>query len=246
MPIHTVEPRRLYRQIADQLRLLIERGEYEVGARLPAERDLALQLGVSRPSVREALIALEVEGLIEVRMGSGVYVVATSAVWPQDHEAEGPLEILRARQLIEAELAALAARHITKPRIAALRNALALMRQDIEAGQVPSRGDRLFHVRIAEACDNSVLLRIVCELYDERHKPLSEQLVNHFETAESWRLAMLEHEAVLEAIARHDAEGARQAMSSHLAQSHDRFTASISHPPARASERRKPTARRAA
>ena len=63
MPIQTIEPRRLYRQIADQLRGLVERGEYTVGTRLPPERDLALQLGVSRPSVREALIALEVEGL---------------------------------------------------------------------------------------------------------------------------------------------------------------------------------------
>ena len=72
MPIQTIEPRRLYRQIADQVRGLIERGEYEVGSRLPPERDLALQLGVSRPSVREALIALEVEGLVEVRMGSGI------------------------------------------------------------------------------------------------------------------------------------------------------------------------------
>ena len=76
MPIQTIEPRRLYRQIADQLRGADPRGEYDVGSRLPAERDLAPQLGVSRPSVREALIALEVEGLVEVRMGSGIHVVA--------------------------------------------------------------------------------------------------------------------------------------------------------------------------
>ena len=72
MPLQTIEPRRLYRQIAEQLRGLIRAGEYPVGARLPPERDLAAQLGVSRPSVREALIALEVEGLVEVRMGSGI------------------------------------------------------------------------------------------------------------------------------------------------------------------------------
>ena len=76
MPLQSIEPRRLYRKIADQLRMLIRDGEYGVGSRLPAERDLALQLGVSRPSVREALIALEVEGLVEVRPGSGVHVVA--------------------------------------------------------------------------------------------------------------------------------------------------------------------------
>src|SRR5207244_11594286 len=74
MPIHSIEPRRLYRQIADQIRTLIRSGEFSAGSRLPPERDLARQLGVSRPSVREALIALEVEGLVEVRIGSGNYV----------------------------------------------------------------------------------------------------------------------------------------------------------------------------
>ena len=78
MPIQTVEPQRLYRQIAEQLRQLMASGEFAVGSRLPAERDLALQLGVSRPSVREALIALEVEGMIEVRTGSGIYVQSTA------------------------------------------------------------------------------------------------------------------------------------------------------------------------
>ena len=79
MPIQAIEPRRLYRQIADQLRALIAAGEFALGSRLPPERDLATQLGVSRPSVREALIALEVEGLVEVRMGSGIYVTAPGA-----------------------------------------------------------------------------------------------------------------------------------------------------------------------
>ena len=74
MPFQSIEPRRLYRQIAEQIRGLIRSGEYLPGARLPPERDLAKQLGVSRPSVREALIALEVEGLVEVRIGSGIYV----------------------------------------------------------------------------------------------------------------------------------------------------------------------------
>jgi GntR family transcriptional repressor for pyruvate dehydrogenase complex len=76
MPIHSIEPRRLYRQIADQIRALIQSREFAAGARLPPERDLARQLGVSRPSVREALIALEVEGLVEVNIGSGIYVLA--------------------------------------------------------------------------------------------------------------------------------------------------------------------------
>ena len=227
MPIQTIEPRRLYRQIADQLRGLVERGEYDIGSRLPPERDLALQLGVSRPSVREALIALEVEGLVEVRMGSGVYVLPIDGARARQVSAESPLETIRARQLIEGELAALAATQMKKAQIGGLRNAVALMRQEIDSGLTPSRGDRLFHLRIAETCENSVLQRIVSELFDERHNPLFEQLGSHFETAGSWVTAMAEHTAVIDAIASRSPEAARTAMAAHLSNSHDRFTVSI-------------------
>src|ERR1700758_3079561 len=99
MPIHSIEPRRLYRQIADQIRTLIRSREFPAGSRLPPERDLARQLGVSRPSVREALIALEVEGLVEVRIGSGIYVLGSGSgeQGPPVQAALGPFELLRAR-----------------------------------------------------------------------------------------------------------------------------------------------------
>ena len=248
MPIQTIEPRRLYRQIADQLRGLIERGEYEVGTRLPPERDLAAQLGVSRPSVREALIALEVEGLVEVRMGSGIYVRQHDPQVLKRVGGEGPLETIRARQLIEAELAAHAAAHMKKSQIAGLRNALALMQQEVDAGHLPTRGDRLFHERIAEASENSVLQRIVGELFDERHNPLFEQLGSHFESVRSWTIAIAEHQAVIDAIASHTPEAARMAMATHLANSHDRFTANwpTPNPAAEAPAAPRKTARRKA
>ena len=228
MPIQTIEPRRLYRQIADQLRGLVERGEYAAGSRLPTERELALQLGVSRPSVREALIALEVEGVVEVRMGSGIYVRGVVPGAPaRAITGEGPLETIRARQLIESELAANAARQMKKAQIAGLREALVLMQEEVAAGQMPTRGDRLFHLRIAEASHNSVLQRVVAQLYDERHNPVFEQLGNHFETAASWTKAIDEHRAVIDAIAAHSPEAAREAMATHLSRSHDRFTVSI-------------------
>jgi len=229
MPIQTIEPRRLYRQIADQVRGLVERGEYAIGSKLPPERDLALQLGVSRPSVREALIALEVEGLVEVRMGSGVYVLSPERARAREVSAEGPLETIRARQLIESELAAHAAVHMKKAQIAALRNAVALMQQEVDSGHTATRGDRLFHLRIAEAAENSVLERIVGELFDERHNPLFEQFGSHFETAGSWSTAIAEHQAVIAAIASRSPEAARAAMAAHMANSHDRFTAHIGH-----------------
>lgn len=226
MPLQTIEPRRLYRQIADQLRALIERGEFQAGTRLPPERDLAVQLGVSRPSVREALIALEVEGRVEVRMGSGIYVrEAAPRAAAVEHESESPLETIRARALIEGELAAQAAQHMKRAQVSGLREAIALMVQESAAGQMPTQGDRLFHTRIAEASDNSVLLRVVSDLFDERHNPLFEQLGSHFETARSWAAAIEEHKAVVDAIAHQDPQAARAAMVRHLANSHDRFMA---------------------
>ena len=177
MPLQTVEPQRLYRQIAEQLRALIGSGEFPPGSRLPAERDLAKQLGVSRPSVREALIALEVEGLVEVRMGSGIYVreqpAPAAAV-----SAEPPLETIRAREVIECELAARAATSMKAAQLRGLREAIRLMQHEAAQGQLPTQGDRLFHVRIVEAAGNPVLTRIVTDLYDERHNPLFAQLGN--------------------------------------------------------------------
>ena len=226
MPLQTIEPRRLYRQIAEQLRGLIRSGEYAVGARLPPERDLALQLKVSRPSVREALIALEVEGLVEVRMGSGIYVIAREPSAAGVESELSPFEIIRARQLIECELAALAAGSAkTDDIVHGLRDALALMEADIARELMPIRGDRLFHVRVAEASENGALLRVVTDLYDQRNNPLFERLGRHFERVGTWRAAVAEHRLVVTAIAAQDPARARAAMHDHLQRSHDRFGA---------------------
>lgn len=226
MPIQAIEPKRLYRQIADQLRELIRSGEYAVGTRLPAERDLASQLGVSRPSVREALIALEVEGLVEVRGGSGIHILArepAASARQVAPNAFGPFEIIRARQLIEGELAELAAQRMSPAQLGGLREALALFGDDIQRGTIPIEGDRMFHLRIAEAADNGPLLRVVTELFDERNSPLFEQLGQHFEAPDSWRLALAEHQAVVDAIAAGKPQAAGDAMRRHLQRSHDRF-----------------------
>ena len=232
MPIRSLAPRRLYRQIADQLRGLIQAGEFAVGTRLPPERDLAQQLGVSRPSVREALIALEVEGLVSVRMGSGIEVIARepAASAPRVDAAFGPFETLLARQLLEAELAAQAALHGLPDHLQDLQQALALMAADVAAGLAPVRGDRLFHLAVAQAAGHGPLVRTVAALFDERHNALFEQLGQHFETVRSWQLALAEHQAVLAAITAGDAPAARAAMHHHLQQSHDRLAASVASP----------------
>lgn len=232
MPLHTVEPHRLYRQIAEQLRSLIGSGEFAVGARLPAERDLARQLGVSRPSVREALIALEVEGVIDVRTGSGIYVrqpgprPSLNGGTPHDPAEWGPLELMRARELVESEVAALAARHARRAHIAAIGSALAQMHDEASAGVIPRGGDEAFHTAVAQACGNEVLRDTVHGYWQARRGPLFERLSVYFENPASWSAALVEHAAVLEAIRAHDAPAARAAMQSHLKKATTRYSVS--------------------
>jgi DNA-binding FadR family transcriptional regulator len=238
MPIQAIEPQRLYRQIAEQLRQLMAKGEFAVGTRLPAERDLASQLGVSRPSVREALIALEVEGVIEVRTGSGIYARQPSETQPPPSPSSntpadwGPLEVMSARLVVEAEVAALAARHASKADHKAIRAAWQQMKQEVAAGQVPRWGDEAFHEAIASACGNSVLLDTVRRLWQARNGALFERLGDHFENPDSWLAAIEEHELVMQAIEAGDSPGARKAMQKHLRQAHKRYSASWRRAPA--------------
>ncbi|OOG44695.1 FadR/GntR family transcriptional regulator [Polaromonas sp. A23] len=232
MPLQTVEPQRLYRQIAEQLRSLISKGEFAPGTRLPSERDLANQLGVSRPSVREALIAMEVEGWVEVRTGSGVYVLDRSKrternKGPQLNSTEwGPLELIRARRVVEGEIASMAAEQAKRKDTDAMRAAIDAMISDANRGVLPLEGDRAFHTAIVESCGNVVLIETVQSFWDSRRGPLFTRLGGYFETMKSWQSAISEHEAIFAAICAHDSAAARTAMHAHMDKSHARFSAS--------------------
>jgi DNA-binding FadR family transcriptional regulator len=234
VPLQAIEPQRLYRQIAEQLRLLIGKGEFAAGARLPAERDLARQLGVSRPTVREALIALEVQDWVEVRVGSGVYVLdrasrqaANEPMSSAEAGAEwGPLELIRARRVVEGETAAIAAQLAKRKDIKALEQSIEAMTTEADAGNVPQEGDRAFHTAIVQTGGNSVLTETVQNFYDARRGPIFKRLGGHFENAKSWKAAINEHSAILDAIRAHDPQAARAAMHRHLDNSHKRFSAS--------------------
>jgi DNA-binding FadR family transcriptional regulator len=234
MPIQALEPRRLYRQIADQIAALIKRGEFKPGSRLPPERDLAQQLGVSRPSVREALIALEVEGFVEVRIGSGVYVTsvdsrrgggrAGKSALPPD---SGPFELIEARRLVESECAAQAARHASAAQVRQMKAALASMRTDGKRNLVPLEGDQRFHECVAGASGNSALAMLVRTLWAQRTGPLFLRLEHHFDTPALWSAAIAEHQAILAAIEARDPGAARAAMRRHLDMAAKRFKVSF-------------------
>jgi len=224
--LQAVEPRRLYRQIADQIRGLIESGAVARGARLPAERDLAKQLKVSRPSLREALIALEIEGLLDVRVGSGIYVTqpgerAGGAVLA---DASGPFEVIRARWMIEGECAALAAKHGTAAQLRAIRGAHADLLKETKRHHNPLDADRAFHVRIAQATGNSALELVVQTLWDERVGPLYRALETKLEYPAMAEETAHEHAAVLAAIVAREPASARAAMRRHMNMTRKRYS----------------------
>lgn len=230
MPIKTIETQRLYRHISDQLRSLIQVGEFPVGSRLPAERDLAVQLGVSRPSLREALIALEVQGYIEIRMGSGIYVCQPPAARRKILDIsgeEGPFELISARAMLEGEVAATAARVGRKPQFDAIAQAIKTMESVTRSGASPIEADKLFHVRVAEATGNSVLVDIVGRMFDFRLGPLFDQLDSHFESPDVWFNAIEEHREVLRAIRARNPRLARAAMQKHMKIAYKRLSSNL-------------------
>lgn len=192
-----LEPRRLYRLVAEQIRLLIESGELTDGQRLPAERDLAERFGVSRPTVREALIVLEVEGHIHIRMGSGVYVNATvkqGKEKPTVPDAHGPFEILQARCIIESAIAEEAARLATPECIVKLDDIIERMAGALDNSPQALNLDRAFHTAIADIIGNSALNRFTGLIYDERSlSPFFEKLASYFEGTLPWQRAMQGH-----------------------------------------------------
>jgi DNA-binding FadR family transcriptional regulator len=216
VPLQTVEARRLYRQIADQIAGLIAAGEFARGARLPAERELATLLGVSRTSVREAIISLEIAGLVEVRVGTGIFVTAKPAT-PAPHADAGPrpFELLNARKLIEGEIAALAATQATATDLAALKQAVARMTAHVDDFTIREETDREFHLGIARATGNGSLELVVEGLWNQRAE-LWGRLQQHFHTEALARQTIRDHAAILTAVAAGDADKARAAMHRHI------------------------------
>lgn len=215
---------RLYQRVADAFRRRIEDGHYAIGTRLAAERLLAEEFNVSRPTVREAMIALEITGYVEVRVGSGVYVVSHTgnAIRAQDLDI-GPFEVLEARRVIESEVAALAAERIDDVQLQRLEKLLDDMRQENATGASDEVADRLFHLGIAEATQNAALVATVDQLSALRKT--SPMLINMHERAQAEGIQPFidDHQRILTALRRRQSRAARRAMSDHL----ERVTATL-------------------
>jgi GntR family uxuAB operon transcriptional repressor len=217
------EPR-LYRVVSNRIEALIREENIRPGERLPSERDLALRLGVSRTSLREALIALELGGIVEVRGGSGVYVSEQAAPTVEAPAAgPGPFEVLAARRCIETEVAAMAARNATATAVDAILVAVEQMEKQHEDHGDNESADRNFHLAIARAAGNGAMVGVIEYLWNQRGS-LWHKMSEHFQTEELRRQTLIDHRSILAAIAAHDVAGARQAMRTHL----DRVTRTFS------------------
>jgi GntR family transcriptional repressor for pyruvate dehydrogenase complex len=208
--------RRLYEQLAARLLDYIEVTGLGIGDRLPSERDLAQALQVSRASVRQATVALEVRGTLEVRHGDGIYLRSLPndsgrlmELTTQRHRLPA---ILEAREALETQLAALAASRRTEADVAAMDEALDIMAADIDAGGLGEEGDRLFHEAVTRAAYSPLLADFMAGLA----VPISETRRSSLAEPGRPRRSLSAHGQILEAIRRGDAPGARQAMRRHV------------------------------
>ncbi len=205
--------RRMFWQIADKLKALIASGLYPPGTRLPAERELAETFDVSRPTIREAIIALEVLHYVEVKTGSGVYVLDK----PKDKddvftEEITAFELTQARALVEGEAAALAALSITDDELTALEKTLEAMRKGVDA----EKADRDFHIIISKATRNKAILLAVNKFWTLRDS--QPQIVEAYKSvcSQSDQDRLEEHNQIFQSLKSRNSQAARAAMHAHF------------------------------
>lgn len=211
---------RLYQDLARDLREELAAGLYPVGVRLPPERELATKFGVSRPTVREALIALEVQGLIEVRVGSGAYVrkLPGGEEGGVDGFNVSAFELTEARLLFESEAAALAAAQVASEDLAEIERLVDEIARENMNPDGAERADRQFHLAIARATRNAAIYDVVERLWDLRAASPEAALLHAKARMANIKPVVDEHTAILEAIKAQDPDAARAAMRAHLSQ----------------------------
>lgn len=217
MKVDIVKSERLYLKIADQIASLIRKGELKKGQRLPSERDLADMFGVSRPTIREAMIALELSGMVDVRSGSGVYVLAVGNPMSLLSDAPGPLELLEARMLIEGEAASLAASRANDNDLAVIKQFLDEIEDENSVVTDHEQADENFHMAIAQASDNSALFATVKNLWSLRKTTLIAKFMHEKLRNRGVKPVIEQHRVIYEALCNRDGEAARLAMRQHLA-----------------------------
>jgi GntR family transcriptional repressor for pyruvate dehydrogenase complex len=217
-----IQTSRLYEQIVQQIEESILKGEFTEGSQLPAERDLAKQFGVSRTAVREAIKALQEKGLVDAFPGRGTFVTngtSNSMRRSLDRiiksgEPDGLAYLVEVREILEPEIAALAAVRATDQDLAAMQESLDVMESGRQDSDAFIEADLDFHLALAEAAANPIVLSLI----DSIVGLLREQRLRIFRIPGGPECGQHHHKRILEAIQRHDPQEARAAMQAHLSQ----------------------------
>jgi len=208
--------KRLYHTVANKILELIDSGVFPAGSRLPGERDLAKKFGVSRVAVREAEIALQAQGRLEIKVGSGAYVLDGSNSPLNGLPKVGPFELTEARALFEAESAALAAPIITDETITELENYISIMSGKIPSDMTPDEADAAFHNTIARATNNHAIMFVIDSMWQMRTEAAQLQKVYKRVCDKDSSHREDEHQAILDALKNRDSSAARLAMRAHF------------------------------
>jgi len=217
-----IESARLYEQIVEQIEQRILKGELRVGDQLPPERDLGEQFGVSRTAVREAVKALRQKGLLETYPGRGTFITnGTSQAMRHSlnlvvnlGRAHGSDDLVQVREILEPEIAALAAKHVTSEQLAAMDQAVAAMDGALDDAERFIEADLDFHLALAEATRNDVIPILIDSIVDL----LREQRKSIFFTPGGPQRGQIHHKRILKAVKQQNPDAARKAMRAHLAQ----------------------------
>jgi GntR family transcriptional repressor for pyruvate dehydrogenase complex len=215
-PLRPVSRPRLYEQVAQQILAWVRDNGLEVGDRLPPERDLAVRLGVSRATVSQALVAMEVVGVIHVRHGDGAVLVDSSGsskvVESLRRHAQQLPDIIEAREALESKLAALAAVRRSEEDLARIDAALSDMQRDIEDGGRGVEGDEAFHAAVTTAGHSALLQQLMNEISDLIKETRIESLSQPGRPQES----LEGHRAIAAAIRDQNPDAAAAAMRAHV------------------------------
>jgi GntR family transcriptional repressor for pyruvate dehydrogenase complex len=213
----------LYQSILDEIREAIRTGKLKGGDQLPSEREMAKAFGTSRAAVRQAIVAMEVSGLVEVKPGSGTYLrdfnlnnyLEPLAYLIYGTEA-GVLDILELRIALETEAAALAAKRATAEDIEVMAKALKSEKESMEAGQMAIEEDVEFHSTISKATHNNVFDKVMYTIRELLNCSFTEQRNKTWGLPDRVEVILKEHQEIFDAIKNHSPEQARAAMRKHL------------------------------
>ncbi|QFU93904.1 FadR/GntR family transcriptional regulator [Amycolatopsis sp. YIM 10] len=207
---------RLYEQVVQRIREYVVESGLDAGDKLPAERELAQRLGVSRASVKQAIVVLDVQGLVEVRHGGGTYLTSAKLdLEPVEELVERRRrlpDVLEAREAMETKLAELAAERRTKEDLDALEDALRYMAEEIDNGEQGIEGDRRFHAAVTAAARNPILAEFMTSIAEQIAESRTESLHQPGRPKRS----LAQHYRIFDGISLGDPKAAAAAMKRHL------------------------------